>query len=382
MTSAPASLQPARPADAAAAEALALELFVAGYEGTSLPQAYAARLGRGLAGVILFARNLERDERGAISLPPLVAQTAAVQAASAAGGSGLPAICAVDQEGGLVARLRAPFTHLPPMAELAERGDPALCRRAGWQTGRECLAAGFNVDFAPVLDIDTNPDNPIIGRRAFGRTPDEVIVYGGAFLDGLQESGCLGCGKHFPGHGDTDVDSHLALPTLPFDRERLEAVELRPFAELAERMQMIMTAHILFPTLDADHPATLSRPILQGLLRDHCGYGGLIVSDDLEMKGVAEAFSFGEAARRGLQAGVELFLVCRRADALDEAVAEVTGMLMAGGDAGELVCRAVGRVRALRSGLRRPTPSTAKIRRATGDSEARRLRDLLGIGTV
>lgn len=368
--------------DSAEAEALALELFVAGYDGTALPEAYAARLRRGLAGVILFARNLERDATGQIVLDPLVAHTAAVQTASAASGSGLPAICAVDQEGGAVARLRAPFTHLPPMSQLAAAGDPDLCRLAGWQTGRECLAAGFNVDFAPVLDIDTNPANPIIGQRAFGTTPQAVIRHAGAFLDGLQATGCLGCGKHFPGHGDTDVDSHLALPVLPFDRDRLEAVELRPFAALSAEMRMVMTAHILFPALDPQLPATLSPQILNELLRDHCGYEGVIVSDDLEMKGVAEAFSFGEATRGGLAAGVELFLVCRREDALDEAVAEVTTMLLAGGDSARLVLGAVERVRGLRSGLRRPMPSTAEISRVTGDSDARRLRDLLGIGTV
>ena len=382
MLSEHAQRRPAPPVDAASAEALALELFVAGYEGTSLPEAYASRLRRGLAGVILFARNLERDDRGVIALPPLVAHTAAVHAASEATGSGLPAICAVDQEGGLVARLRAPFTHLPPMSQLAAADDPELCRLAGWQTGRECLAAGFNVDFAPVLDINTNPTNPIIGQRAFGTTPEAVIRHAGAFLDGLQASGCLGCGKHFPGHGDTDVDSHLALPVLPFDRARLEAIELRPFAALADQMRMVMTAHILFPALDATFPATLSRPILDELLREHCGYEGLIVSDDLEMKGVAEAFSFGKATRGGLEAGVELFLVCRREDALDEAVAEVTAMLLAGGDDAELALRAVGRVRGLRSGLRRPMPTTEEIETVTGDSDARRLRDLLGVGTV
>ena len=314
--------QPEPPSNQAEAEALALEIFVAGYEGTALPDGYAQRLQRGLAGVILFARNLERDDSGAICTAPLVAHTAAVQAAVGST-SGLPAICAVDQEGGPVARLRAPFTHLPAMAEFGARDDLDLTRQAGIQTGRECLAAGFNVDFAPILDIDTNPANPIIGKRAFGSTAEQVIRHAGAFLDGLQSTGCMGSGKHFPGHGDTDVDSHLALPVLPFDRQRLTEVELAPFRALADRMSLVMTAHILFPSLDEQLPATLSRPILQTLLRGECGFSGVIVSDDLEMKGVAEAFSFSRSVRLGLQAGVELFLVCRREDALDEAVQEV-----------------------------------------------------------
>ena len=372
---------PVRPDDPAAAEALALELFVAGYEGTSLPEGYAERLRRGLAGVILFARNLEKDAEGVIDVAPLVAQTAAVQTAARSAGH-LPAICAVDQEGGLVARLRAPFTHLPAMAVLGERDDLALTRMAGAQTGRECLAAGFNVNFAPILDINTNPDNPIIGRRAFGSTSQAVIRHGGAFLEGLQSTGCLGSGKHFPGHGDTDVDSHLALPSLAFDQARLEAVELAPFRALAGQMAMVMTAHILFPALDDKLPATLSRPILQSLLRGVCGFDGVIVSDDLEMNGVAEAFSFSESVRLGLAAGVGLFLVCRREDALDEAVHEVVEMLMGGGASAATILTAIGRVRRLRAGLLRPDPSTAEIADVTGDWQARRLRETLGIGTV
>ncbi len=373
--------RPELPTHKAQAEALALELFVAGYEGSSLPPSYAARLRRGLAGVILFARNLERDEDGNIDLAPLVEHTAAVQEAASEAG-GLPAICAVDQEGGLVARLRAPFTHLPAMAELGRRDDLALTRLAGAQTGRECLAAGFNVDFAPILDINTNPDNPIIGERAFGETAEQVIRHGGAFLEGLQSTGCLGSGKHFPGHGDTDVDSHLALPVLPFDRARLEAVELAPFRALAGQMSMVMTAHILFPALDEHRPATLSAPILQGLLRGVCAFDGVIVSDDLEMKGVAEAFSYSKSARLGLEAGVDLFLVCRREDALNDAVQEVVAMLLAGAEQAERVLSAIGRVRKLRATLARPAPSTAAVATVTDDSEARRLREILGIGTV
>jgi len=381
MTHSQGVAMPMPPTDKATAEALALELFIAGYEGTSLPERYAERLRRGLAGIILFSRNLEQTPDGSIALQSLVDQTHAIHHAASAA-SDLPAICAVDQEGGLVARLRAPFTHLPPMSELGLRDDPELTRRAGAQTGRECLAAGFNVDFAPILDIDTNPDNPIIGKRAFGPTPEIVIRHAGAFLDGLQSTGCLGSGKHFPGHGDTDVDSHLALPCLPFDQARLEAVELAPFKTLAARMSLVMTAHILFPALDETLPATLSRPILQSLLRGVCAFEGVIVSDDLEMKGVAEAFSFSKATRLGLEAGVQLFLVCRREDALDEAADEVVSMLLSGGPSADTVLAAVSEVRALRAKLTRPTPSKGAIAAATGDLEALRLREILGIGTV
>jgi beta-N-acetylhexosaminidase len=380
-----AALRPVRPSHREDADALALELFVAGYDGISLPERYRERLEQGLAGIILFARNLQRTgggERGdPIDVDALCAQTAAIHAAGAQSGA-LPTIVSVDQEGGLVARLRAPFFHAPPMRDVADHDDVELTQDVGAQTGAECLAAGFNLDFAPVLDIDTNPDNPIIGRRAFGATPEAVIRHAGAFLAGLQAEGVRGCGKHFPGHGDTDTDSHLALPRLPFDLERLEAVELRPFAALAREMGMIMTAHVLFPALDPKLPATLSPRILGPLLRERCGFEGVICSDDLEMQGVAGAFSMTERIRLGLDAGVDLFLVCRVEAGLDEAVREVSRALQQDDERGERVLDAIARVRHFRQGLRRPTPIRAAVEAAVGSERAARLRIRMGLGTV
>lgn len=369
LVSAPKTLEEAR--------RLALRLFVVGYEGETLPDSYRRRLADGLAGIILFARNISKLPDGEIDVAKLVEHTNQVHSAAAQ-----PILCAVDQEGGAVARLRAPFTHLPPMRALADRGDLGLCQMAGRQTGRECLAAGFNVDFAPILDIDTNPDNPIIGHRAFGDTPGAVIERAGAFLQGLGEVGVLGCGKHFPGHGDTDTDSHLALPVLPFDRERLERVEMAPFRALSKQMPMVMTAHILFPTLDEKRPATLSSPILQSLLRGWCGFEGLIVSDDLEMKGVAETFSFAESVRLGLHAGIELFLVCRREDALDEAVEAAAEVLLRGDEMTNKTLLAIERVDAMRRAATVPTPSMRAVETAIGCEEGLRLRNELGIGNV
>lgn len=368
---------PRQPENREAARKLALRLFVAGYEPDELPDSYAQRLNDGLAGIILFSRNLKKTADGTIDTAHLTAQTAAIHAAATQ-----TALCAVDQEGGLVARLRAPFTCLPPMRDIGDRDDIELSQQAGRQTGRECLAAGFNVDFAPILDIDTNPDNPIIGRRAFGTDPETVTRLAGAFLDGLQQTGVLGCGKHFPGHGDTDTDSHLALPVLSFSRERLANVEMAPFKALADRMAMVMTAHILFPELDSERPATLSPAIMQALLREHCGFGGLIVSDDLEMKGVAETFSFGDSTRLGLAAGVELFLVCRREDALDEAVDAATEILLQDDDAGQQARRAVAKVDAVRAIATRPNPSADAVRLAIEHPDGDSLRKQLSIGTV
>lgn len=370
-------LRPTRPTTADAAHKLALELFVAGYEGDTLPASYRQRLEDGMAGAILFSRNLRKDPDGAIDVGHLTEQTAAIH-----GATELPALVAVDQEGGLVARLRAPFTHLPPMKQLARTGDVQLIQLAGEQTGRECLAAGFNIDFAPILDIDTNPDNPIIGDRAFGSTPDEVIARAGAFLSGLTEAGVLGCGKHFPGHGDTDTDSHLALPVLSFGRDRLQAVEMAPFRALAKRMPMVMTAHILFPELDAELPATLSPTILRELLTGWCGFEGVVVSDDLEMKGVAETFSFGQSVELGLAAGVDLFLVCRREDALEEAVDAAARVLQQQGVVSEHALDAIAKVRRLRTKQARLTPTERGVRAAIAHPDGVRLRKQLGIGTV
>lgn len=372
------------PLSPAEAQDLALELFVAGYSGTALPEDYAELLRRGLTGVILFRRNLQFSADGAVDLPSVVAHTASVHAAAADHPAQLPVICSVDQEGGMVARLKAPLTVLPPMRRLGERADAALVERVGRQLGRELAACGFNVDYAPVLDVDTNPANPIIGDRSFSRDPSEVARLGGALLRGLQAEGVLGCGKHFPGHGDTDVDSHLALPSLPHDLARLKDVELLPFQKLSEDLALVMTAHVLFPQLDAEWPATLSPQILGPLLRVHCGFQGVIVSDDLEMKGVAQVLDAAGCVERGLAAGVDLFLVCSRRDTLEQAWASAAAIL-AGPAQSSLRSRAldaIGRVRALRQRLTLPQPSVAAIQQVLEDAATANLRAELTAGTL
>ena len=373
------------PLTAADAEALALELFVAGYEGTTLPPAYADRLARGLAGVILFKRNLVHDGDGGIDLTALTDHTRSIhEAAAACPWHVSPAICSVDQEGGAVARLRRPFTVLPPMREIGDRGDLDLARQVGVQLGRECLAAGFNVDYAPILDVDTNPANPIIGNRSFSRDPHHAAAMAGAVLAGLQSAGVLGCGKHFPGHGDTDADSHLDLPVLPHGLERLRAVELVPFRALAKEMHLVMTAHVLFPALDPVWPATLSQVVLEPLLRGECGFDGVIVSDDLEMQGVAKVLDPASCVRTGLAAGCNLFLVCRREDMLQAAVGAAAQVFLA--DPADPLriwaLASVARIRSLRARLTLPDPSAAAVARVLSSPDSQRLRLALGTGTL
>lgn len=372
------------PLAAAEADALALELFVVGYEGEAVPEDYADDLRRGLAGVILFRRNLRYDGAGTVDVAHVCAHTAQIQELGDDQPGGLPLIVSVDQEGGAVARLRAPFTLFPPMRRLGDTDDAELLAAVGRQLGRELAACGFNVDYAPVLDVDTNPANPIIGDRSFGRDPEAVARRAGVVLRAMQAEGVIGCGKHFPGHGDTDTDSHLDLPVLRHDLARLQAIELLPFQRLASDLRLVMTAHVLFPAIDATAPATLAPEILGPLLRVHCGYQGVVVSDDLEMQGIAKVLEPGACVVQGLRAGVDLFLVCRRRDVWTQARAAAAEVL-AGYHGAALQVRAVDaieRVRHLRRDLPRNRPDAVRLQQVFEASDTMRLRARLAAGTL
>jgi beta-N-acetylhexosaminidase len=197
------------------------------------------------------------------------------------------------------------------MRRLGEHGDAALAKQVGEALARELRAMNFDVDYAPVLDVDTNPKNPVIGDRSFSRDPRQVAELGAAFIRGLQGAGVGGCGKHFPGHGDTDVDSHLALPKVTHELDRLREVEWPPFVAAIEAgVGAIMSAHVVVESLDRV-PATLSPKILRGTLRGELAFEGVIVSDDVDMKAVADAYSPEELAVQGLLAGIDVFLSCR-----------------------------------------------------------------------
>lgn len=280
------------------------QLLVVGFDGTSLPAELHDDLSRAhRAGVIVFKRNIE-------SLPGLQALCAEVARITPVD---LPALIAIDEEGGRVRRLSSPALALPPMRQLAERTDPAFVERCAHVLGRELACLGITMDFAPVVDVDTNPDNPIIGDRAFGADPDTVVTFARAVIDGLRAGGVLSCLKHFPGHGDTLLDSHLALPSVLHDRARLDAVELAPFRRLAAVADSVMTAHVVYPALDAG-PATLSKKIVTELLRERFGFEGLVFSDDLEMKGIAANQAPEAAGVLAVEAGCDVLLVCHDAE--------------------------------------------------------------------
>ena len=253
-----------------------------------------------LGGVVLFSRNIEAPEQVAelsIDLQGLTSDS--------------PLWVSVDQEGGRVARLRKPFTEWPPMAVLGRSGSVDLASRFAAALAAELRAVGITLDYAPVLDIHTNPKNPVIGDRALADDADLVARLGEAIVRGLQDNGVAACGKHFPGHGDTSVDSHLDLPLVEHPPDRIRRVECVPFrAAIRADVAFIMTAHVLVPALDEERPATLSSRIVQAILRDELGYRGVILSDDLEMKAIARAYEIPEAAVQAVAAGCDALLVC------------------------------------------------------------------------
>lgn len=252
-----------------------------------------------LGGVILFARNVEAPEQVAELAHDAQALTREV-----------PLWVSVDQEGGRVARLKAPFTEWPPMAVLGRSGDEQLAARFATALAAELRAVGITLDYAPVLDILTNPKNPVIGDRALAQDASLVAKLGAAIIRGLQDNGVAACGKHFPGHGDTSVDSHFDLPLVEHPPDRLRRVEFVPFrAAIQADVAFMMTAHVLVPSLDEHHPATLS-PRIVAELRDELGFGGVIFSDDLEMKAIAKQYSIADAAVAAIAAGCDGLLIC------------------------------------------------------------------------
>ena len=288
-----------------AKESLFSGRLLVGFPGLTLPDEAVALASQGaLAGVILFGRNIDSPEQ----------VTALVRQVHAAFAGQPTPIIAVDQEGGRVQRLawpKMPVAPIPAMLACAEFLDFRGFEELGQTVGRDLHRFGFNVDLAPVMDVDTNPDNPIIGDRAFGRTPGEVSERALAFARGLERASIAWCAKHFPGHGDTDLDSHLALPRLPHDRARLDQVELPPFRAACEAMApMVMTAHIVFSTLDPTLPATLSPHVVPEILRRDLAYDGVVASDDLEMKAIRDHFDVDQIAHGLDAADVDLALVC------------------------------------------------------------------------
>src|SRR5258708_38239927 len=247
-----------------------LARFMLGFDGDTLPAELAGYLERGLAGVVLYKRNFR-------SIEGLRELTAEIRRAA-----GRPVLIGIDQEGGTRFALPEPFTGWPSAAELGRAHDIGLTEQVARAMAVELRIAGCNLNFAPMLDLNVNPESPVTKDRSFGADPRLVAKMGVAFDHGLRAGRGLSCAKHFPGHADTLVDPHHDLPVFSGTMERLESAELVPFAAaVAAGVPMVMTAHILLPQIDADRPASLSRKMLNGVLRRRMGSSGVILADDL-----------------------------------------------------------------------------------------------------
>ena len=281
------------------------QLFMVGFAGTSMSNELASFIKEYKpGGVILFSRNLESTEQ-------IVELTNTLQNLSPRS----PLLISIDQEGGRVSRLPANFTIFPPCEMLGQVNSYELAYAAAATIAAELRAVGVNMNMAPVLDVNSNPSNPVIGDRAFGSTPATVCEMGLATLAGLQDNKVVACGKHFPGHGDTGADSHKELPVVTASLDRLREIELRPFRHAIDNgVATLMTAHVLYHALDAQVPATLSPTIINTMLRGEYRFDGVVLTDDLEMHAIIDHYGVDDAAVRAFLAGCDILLICKDMD--------------------------------------------------------------------
>ncbi|MFC9844990.1 glycoside hydrolase family 3 protein [Streptomyces sp. NPDC060223] len=276
----------------------ALTVLQPGFTGTTAPDWLLRHLGEGLASVGLFSRNIATPDQVAALTAQLRAERDDV-------------LVAIDEESGDVTRLEVHTgSSFPGNHALGAVDDVALTRDVAFELGRRLAACGVNLNWAPSADVNSNPGNPVIGVRSFGADTDLVARHTAAYVTGLQAAGVAACTKHFPGHGDTAVDSHHALPRIDADLSVLDARDLAPFrAAIAAGTRAVMSAHILVPALDPDRPATLSPRILQGLLREELGYDGLIVTDGMEMQAIAATYGIQRGSVLAIAAGADAICV-------------------------------------------------------------------------
>lgn len=317
---------------------------------------------QGLGGVILFDRDARTGQTGRNVASPEQLRRLTAALSSAAREAGLPPLfLAVDQEGGRVQRLKSAygFPDTPPAAELCPEGDPAPALAAGEAIGRTLRAAGLNLDFAPVCDVNVNPENPVIGGigRSFSGDPARVAACAGAFARGLRSHGVLTAAKHFPGHGSSRDDSHQGFTDVS---ETWSDAELAPFAALLREnlADMVMTAHVFNRRLDPALPATLSERTITGLLRQRLGFGGVVVTDDLQMRAVAAHYGFKAALRLAVLAGADVLLIGNNLDYDEDVAAKALDALMELVDEGEIPAARIreshGRIMRLKAALAAP----------------------------
>lgn len=316
------------------------QMIVAGVEGTSLSAEDRALLhDHGVGGVILYADNIDS-----------AAQTKSFvnEIKSANPEKKLPLFISVDQEGGRVARLKG-VTKVPTAGTIGKENDAAYARSIGELLGDQLLSQGFNLNYAPVLDVNSNPDNPVIGDRSFGNSAALVSKLGIAVMQGLESKNVIPVVKHFPGHGDTSVDSHIALPVVNKSLDELNKLELIPFKKaIAEGADVVMIAHILLPKLDSEYPSSLSKAVITDLLRNQLGFDGVVMTDDMTMGAIAENYGLGEASVHSVQAGSDILLVAHGADNAIAAIEAVKKAVASGQISEQRIDESTARIIALK----------------------------------
>jgi beta-N-acetylhexosaminidase len=335
------------------------QIVMCGFDGTTPTEGIKGLIrDYRLGGIIYFRRNVGPSSE--------VARLSAELQALSREVTDIPLWIAIDQEGGMVSRIDQDVALMPGNMAIGATGRPEYAYRTAKVSAAELLGMGINMNFAPCLDVNNNPANPVIGVRSFGERPEKVAELGAAAIDGYQEAGVSACAKHFPGHGDTSADSHHELPVVGHDRDRLHAVELIPFRRAVEAgVDAIMTAHVLFPAYeDLSVPSTLSTNMITGLLRGELGYKGVIVTDCLEMKAISETVGIGRGAVMALLAGVDLVLVSHRLDRQLEAFEAIHAAVASGELTEERIDESVRRIVDLK--LRRGQPGS----RFMGDGAA------------
>ncbi len=320
------------------------QLFMVGFDALTVNEHITRMiLQYHVGGIILFRRNVQTPEQVARLCRDLQEINATI--------SDIPLLISIDQEGGMVMRVEHGVTPIPSAMAFQEAGSIEDCEQLSHISAEEMRQIGINMNLAPVLDVNNNPLNPVIGVRAFGEDPATVINYGMAAMRGIQSSGLVATVKHFPGHGDTSTDSHYAMPLVPHDRQRLDAMELPPFkAAIAQGVHAIMTAHVVFPAIESEPnlPATLSKAVLTDLLRNEMRFNGVIITDCLEMAAISEGVGVAKGAVATLQAGADIVLVSHLEERQKAAIEAVIGAVESGSIDRNAIALSVQRVQQLK----------------------------------
>jgi beta-N-acetylhexosaminidase len=329
------------------------QLMMVGFPGTEpTPELIALIQQQHVGNIILFSRNIQ-------SARQLRTLTSRLQELAREAGQRYPLLIALDQENGMVRRLKEDATVLPGNMALGATGSEQSAYDVARASGLELHALGINLNLAPVVDVNNNPANPVIGVRSFGEDPQQVAQLASAQIRGYQSAGLATCIKHFPGHGDTTTDSHLAMPTVPYAMERLEQIELVPFKRgIATGTDCVMTAHIYFSALmhETKLPATLSPAVVRQLLREQLGFQGVVITDCLEMKAVSETVGVEQGAVLAQQAGNDLLLISHRPERQLAGIAAIKAAVQAGTISSEQIGQSVQHILKLKEHLLQYVP--------------------------